>query len=294
MAAERLFKIFFVISKADIFKSSPQSWLCAAFNLQLVVGEGLCYISYGYFIAWYLPWMIVTRDMLFPNAGKNLSPLTLHPGDGLTQGCSGGRRSHRPVHSTVHHRDLSQLLCDSPFRPVQPQHNEWCGSWDTHPSHLPRFVSVRTALPMAPHTAVSRCAAVPWGSGGKLPWPVFPVCPKSLTLICVLLFFALFLSAHLVLFTCRHTDPQAEAVVQRDLHLSFCHQQLSRGIRGWHSPGLWVRTAPGAAFGTFVLCSGAGRQVFFARFQGYFLQGIAFMSVFPRNYIVACSHTMYF
>lgn len=53
----------------------------------------------------------------------------------------------------------------------------------------------------------------------------------------------------LVVSARRHADPRAETVVQGDLRVPFCHQQLCRGVRGWHPPGFWVRAAPGAPFG---------------------------------------------
>lgn len=196
----------------------------------------------------------MTWGVLFPNAGWYLSPLAVPPGDGSTQGRSGWRRSRRPVHSAVHRRDLPQLLRDGPFRPVQPQHNERRRSRDSHPSHLPRCVQPGAALHMAPHAAarpaVRRGTEVQEEKCRDLCSPSVPSPRDWLTCFSSLHYSSLHVW---VLFTCRHTDPHAEAVVQRDLHLPFCHQQLSRGIGGWHFPRLWVRTAPAAASGTFVL-----------------------------------------
>lgn len=65
-------------------------------------------------------------------------------------------------------------------------------------------------------------------------------------------------TVRLVVFARRHADPRAEAVVQGDLRIPFCHQQLGRGVRGWRPPGFWVRAAPGAPFGAgrgFPCCS---------------------------------------
>lgn len=122
---------------------------------------------------------------------------------------------------------------------------------------------------------------------------MFPVCPIPLTLICMLLFFALCLSAHLFLLTCRHTDPQAEAVVQTDLHLPLCHQQLSRGIRGWHSPGLWVRTAWGSLW--YICAVFWSRQTgFLCQNSGVFPSRNSFYAHIPKKLHCSCSHTMYF
>lgn len=236
--------------------------------------------------------LLVTWDVFFPNAGAT-SPLTLQPRDGSAQGGSGWRGSYRPVHSTVHSGDLPQLLCGCPLRAVQPQHNQRCCSWDADPSHLPRYVQPSVALPMAPHAAECLYAAEHRGSGGS----AMTCAPHLSHLLHTGMYASAPCTAALCMsdfFPCRHSNPCAEAVVQRDLLLPFCHQQLSRGIGGWHSPGLWVSMASGAAVGMFVLCDGAGREVFLDGVQGYSLHGRSTYYHIPRTVHCSCSGRMHF